>query len=241
MKRYAGKRLFPDPNQIYRIRKVVLSIIEENNQIYNKKLGFEDVTEIVNEALKDKGWYEDEITTTTISRLSRFGKTEDSNSLKLLESLPLLHVISKRFTEEDLMRVALGQPLSEEANTTTLYRNQVNELKQRIIDSLAYLDQLTNTNAIQLTDSVSLTSEDKRYIFNMLVSYGGNATLLREMGILDVSLLDQYESGDIDESLIISMLAVCEIPGTVIVLLQKKEPSLRLDPNMGEVQLDDIF
>lgn len=221
---YTGRKLFPDPNQIYRIRQVVKNIINEVSDRLGRKISQTEFVTIVNNELRAKKFPEDSLLNLAIvNRLSLFGKhSAAANSLKLLESLPLLHVVSERYSEDDLKRVALGQNLNG-ADEVLINKLTLRRLRQQLLSAMSVIDELTGDKYVaSYRYDIDLTEDKKRYIFNQIIAYKQNLREVLESGLLTEQEFRAYQEDDIPDYVIIALLANLELPGPVLLLLQKE-------------------
>lgn len=220
---YNGRNLFPDQNQIYRIRSTVHNIINEVSVRLGKKIGQSEFVNLLNQALRDKG-YEAEATVnlSTINRLTLFGKNSASaNSLKLLESLPLLHVLSEKYSETDLKRIALGQS-SDSKDEVVTDRNTLAALRRQLLDAISVIDSLTGNEYVNNFEyDVDLDPDRKRFIFNQILGYKDNMHKVLESGFLTENELRAYQEEEVPDTILISMLASYPIPGPVMLMLKQ--------------------
>lgn len=187
-----------------------------------KKIGQAEFVKIVNDELESLGYGENLLNLSTINRLTLFGRhTASANSLKLLESLPLLHVVSEKYSEDDLKRIALGQPSSSK-DEVIVHKNELQALRSSLAKAMAMIDSLTGNEFVATYQyEVNLSPERKQYIFRQIINYKENLNKILQSGLLTESELQAYQQEDVPDHVLISLIASLELPGPVILMLRQ--------------------
>jgi hypothetical protein len=217
MKSFSGRNLFPDQNQIYRIRNTVKYIFNEVCTKFNKQLTYQEFCDYINPELMMHSYFnDDQFNPALISRLMQFGKNSTAaNSLKILEHLPLLHVVSGKYSKEDLQRIALGQPIksNDEVNISI---EKLHDIKRTLLEAVALIDIIDQPVVSTVMYDASLSEEDKFKIYKEIINHGSNMSWLTGTGIVTAKDIAEYNTNEqVPDHIFIYMLSNCQIPNTV--------------------------
>lgn len=246
MKTYSGRNLFPDQNQIYRIRNVVKSIVDEAYIKYNIN-NYEQFCEYINHELNLRNYTPDDMfTPALVSRLVLFGKTStNANSLKTLEHLPLLHLVSDKYSEDDLKRIALGQPIKNDADYLLVSKQWLNDMKSVFIEAIAAIELVSNPLVGNIKYDINMSSEDKFNIYSAIINYDNNLNWLLGSGIITYENIALYNNTQqIPDEILIYMLSNCNLPNVVNLYFRKQigvsltKPAPEEEPNLNDIPFD---
>lgn len=243
MKTYSGRYLFPNHNQVYRIRNVAKSIIDEASAKYNLK-NYAEFCDHINHELDIRDYQdEDMFTPALVSRLVLFGKqSANANSLKVLEHLPLLHLVSDRYSEDDLKRIALGQPIENDPDYVMTSKHWLKDMKSVFMEGIAAIELISDPLVGAIKYDINMPDEDRFNVYSSIINYDNNLNWLIGEGTItpeDIALYNNTRQ--VPDVILIYMLTNCTLPNVVQLYFRKQMGlSLTKPKPKDEFDLSDI-
>lgn len=225
MRDFTGKGLFPEAQQVDRIRKTAQSILDEVASKLCRKISYAKFCDVINEALTDAGYPDSaHFNTSLINRLVRFGsESTGANSLKLLESFPLLYVVSEQYSVSDLQRIALGQTTPSD-ETVIVEAEELREVKQVLLKAMARLEAMERKSSEVMLYDPSISPDQKFALFCSILNYADNLEYVFDNHVLTAEQIEQYnKTENVEDEVVIFLLANCKIPPNVALFFSRQK------------------